>query len=213
MIAFAICVGSEEKLRRCALPGLRRAAEPDSVVVEVTTEDSIFHAYNEVLDALAPREDLEALVLMHDDVEILEPGFCAKVRERLADPSVAVVGAIGAREVRGLEWWTGPCFGRVLETRCAIDFGGGTHEVEMVDGLMLVLAPWAVRTLRFDETTFSGFHGYDADLCFQARAAGRRVLVDELAVFHHTKGGLGDEVGFRRAEDAWRRKWLAAAAA
>ncbi len=207
VIAFGSCIGSEVKYRRWAMPGLRLAAEPDSLVAEVTTQRSIFAAYNEVLDALAPREDLEALVLLHEDVEILDPGFCGAVRARLAEPDVAVLGVVGARRVSSLRWWEGQGFGRVAETRGLVDFGGGAHDVETVDGLLLALSPWAVRSLRFDEETFTGFHGYDADLCFQARAAGRRVVVEDLAVVHHTKGGYGDVDAFVRSDRAWRAKW------
>jgi 2-polyprenyl-3-methyl-5-hydroxy-6-metoxy-1,4-benzoquinol methylase len=89
-----------------------------------------------------------------------------------------------------------------------LDFGGGTHDVDTVDGLMMVLSPWAVRNLRFDDARFTGFHGYDADFCFQARRAGRRVVVDDIDVIHHTKGGYGDEQAFRRSDDAWRAKWI-----
>lgn len=208
MIAFAACVGSEEKFRRCALPGLRLAAEPDSLVIEATTDDSIFKGYNEVLDALADRDDLEALVLLHEDVEITDPHFCASVRAALAPPDVGVAGAIGARGVTSLRWWEGEGFGRVLETRGLIDFGGGAHDVDAVDGLALCLSPRAVRELRFDSERFSGFHGYDMDLCFQARSAGLRVRVEELGVVHHTKGGYGDEAAFCEADRRWREKWL-----
>src|SRR2546425_6911326 len=148
MIAFATCVGSEEKLHRYASPGLRLACEPDSIVAEATADGSIFTAYNEVLDAFAAREDLEALVLLHEDTEIVDSGFCAKVRRALADPDVAIVGVVGAREVSGLAWWEGEGFGRVVETRGVVDFGGGAHDVDSVDGLLMVLSPWAVRNLR-----------------------------------------------------------------
>jgi hypothetical protein len=212
MIAFASCVGSTDKFRRYALEGLRLAGEPDSLIVEATTEESIFTAYNEILEALADRADLEALVLLHEDTEIVDAGFCTKVRAALADPSVAILGVVGARRVRNLRWWEGECFGQVRETRGIVDFGGGTHAVEAVDGLLMVLSPWAVANLRFDEDRFRGFHGYDADLCFQARAAGKRVLVEELSVVHHTKGGYGDLDAFRAADATWQRKWLPAAA-
>jgi SAM-dependent methyltransferase len=222
MIAFASCIGSEDKYRTIAVPGLRRAAEPDSLVAEVTTDSSIFTAYNEVLDAVADRDDLEALVLLHEDVEIVDPDLCAKLRAALADPKVAVVGVVGARGVTGLAWWRGECFGRVAETRGVIDFGGGSHEVETVDGLLMALSPWAVRNLRFDEQTFDGFDGYDVDLCFQARAAGKRVMVAPLDVVHaHSRAGMSrsaadgkadaaDDSAYARAESLWRAKWLAA---
>lgn len=207
MIAFAACVGSEEKYRTLAQPGLRMACEPDSLVAEVTTDSSIFTAYNEVLDAFADRDDLEALVLLHEDLEIVDSDFCGKVRRRLAEPDVAVLGVIGARGVTSLAWWEGEGRGRCLETRGLVDFGGGSHDVDSVDGLLLVLSPWAVRNLRFDEERFSGFHGYDADICFQARAAGRRVVVDEIAVVHHTKGGYGDVAAYAACDRAFRAKW------
>ena len=213
MIAFAVVVADEAKFARCVRPGLALAGEPDSILVEATTDHSIFVAYNEVLDALRDRDDLEALVLMHEDVEILDPGFCAKVRARVAEPDVAVVGVVGATGVTSLSWWEGEGRGRVAETRGMVDFGGGAHDVDTVDGLMMVLSPWTIRNLRFDDERFSGFHGYDADLCFQARAAGKRVVVEELSVFHHTKGGYGDLEAFRRTDATWRAKWAAAAAA
>ena len=73
----------------------------------------------------------------------------------------------------------------------------------------MVLSPWAVANLRCDTERFTGFHAYDADLCFAARAAGRRVVAADLGVFHHTKGGYGDEAAFARADAAFREKWSA----
>jgi Glycosyltransferase like family len=207
MIAFAVCVGSEEKYRQFAQPGLLSVCEPDSPVAEVTTDTSIFSAYNEVLDAFSSYDDLEALVLLHEDVEIVDTEFCAKVRRALADPEVAVAGVIGALGVRSLAWWEGDGRGRCLETRGLVDFGGGNHDVDTVDGLLLVLSPWAVRHLRFDDESFTGFHGYDADICFQARAAGKRVVVEDIAVVHHTKGGYGDAAAYAACDAAFRAKW------
>jgi len=208
MITFGICIGSEDKFEKYALPGLRRCAEPDSAIAESTGNASIFKAYNEMLEAFAGKPDLEALVLLHDDLELRDEEFCAKVRARLADPEVAIVGAIGARSVTSLRWWEGEGFGRAAETRCVVDFGGGSHDVDMVDGLLLVLSPWAVENLRFDERRFAGFHGYDLDICFQARAAGKRVVVEEFDLFHHTKTGYGDEASFARADATFREKWF-----
>ena len=54
---------------------------------------SIFRSYNLILDAAAAREDLEALVLVHQDAELADPDFCAKLRRALADPDVGVAAA------------------------------------------------------------------------------------------------------------------------
>ena len=207
MIAFGICVGSQERFDRYARPGLDRAGEGDSIIELVSTDDSIFSAYNEVLDRVASRDDLEALALLHEDTEILDPDFAAKVRRRLAEPDVAVVGVIGARSVTGIGWWKGERLGRVAYRHGVMAPARGTHDVDAVDGLLLVLSPWAVRNLRFDDACFSGFDGYDTDLCFQARAAGRRVVVDDISVCHHTAAGAADTASYRTADAVFRDKW------
>jgi hypothetical protein len=97
--------------------------------------------------------------------------------------------------------------GRVFERRGVIAHSWHDPDVDMVDGLLMVLSPWAVANLRCDSDRFAGFHGYDADLCFSARAAGRKVMVEELSVFHHTKGGYGDAASFAAADAAFRAKW------
>jgi hypothetical protein len=208
MIAFAACIGTPEVFARYARPGLAAVGEPDSPLAEIDT-DSIFAGYNEALDAFGGEADLEALVLLHEDVVIQDRRFCEKVRARLSDPQIAIVGVIGAREVRSLCWWEGDIRGRVTETRGVIDHGAGCHDVDAVDGLLMVLSPWAVRHLRFDEDGFHGFHGYDVDLCFQALEHGRRVVVDDLLVCHHTQGGIGDGGAFWRADGTLRNKWAA----
>jgi GT2 family glycosyltransferase len=207
VIAYVACVGSPEVYAARAAPGLRRVAEADSLFAEVETADSIFAAYNEALEHFATVEGLEALVLLHEDVELLDPRFGARLREALRDPSVAVVGAVGARGVTSLAWWEGELAGRALETRGTVEGGFADVEVDAVDGLLLALSPWAVRHLRFDAETFTGFHGYDVDLCLSARAAGRRVVVADLLLMHHTKGGYGDRAAWDAADAALRAKW------
>ena len=56
VIAFGACIASREKFLRYAMPGISLVAEPDSEIAEVTTEHSIFEAYNEVLEAFAGRK-------------------------------------------------------------------------------------------------------------------------------------------------------------
>jgi GT2 family glycosyltransferase len=207
VIAFAACVASPDVFAARALPGLRRVAEPGYAFAELSTTTSILEAYNEALEHFATVDELEALVLLHEDTELLDPEFCSLVRAALADPAVAVVGAVGARDVRSLAWWEGEMAGRVLETRGLIDHGFEHTEVDAVDGLLLILSPWAVRHLRFDADTYTGFHAYDVDLCFAARAAGRKVVVANLPLVHHTKGGFGDRTAWDAANAAFRAKW------
>ena len=134
MIAFACCIASREKYEKFALPGIKRFGGPDALIIETSSDRSILEAYNGVLDQLRHRNDIEALVLLHEDTEIRDPLFRWRMSRAFNDPDVAVVGAIGASNVTSLAWWEGHTFGHILESRGHIEFGGGSADVDAVDG-------------------------------------------------------------------------------
>src|ERR687897_3884263 len=107
MIVFGTAITDVDVYDRYAAPGIRAAAEPGSEAIAHQAGGSVFRNYNLLLDRARPHEDLEALVLVHKDAEIVDPDFCAKVREAVSDPDVAVVGCAGAVGVRGIAWWEG----------------------------------------------------------------------------------------------------------
>ena len=196
MIAFGSVIADEEAYRRFAAPGLRRAVEPDSVVHAFAAVGTVCRGYNLLLETAAAHDDLEALVLLDPRAEIADPDFCARARDALRDPEVAVAGPVGARNVRTIAWWEGDASCAQVVHRYH-EHGGGEMtgyawarpgaplgEVDSVDGFLLVLSPWAVRTVRFDESLATG-HGYDLDYCLQVRAAGRKVVTADLRTIHH----------------------------
>jgi hypothetical protein len=207
MIGFGICVGPTENLEHFARPGIVASGEPASPVFERRRQRSIALAYNSILVEAAD-QDLDALVLIHDDVELRDPDLGKKLRLLFSDPEVALVGAVGARRVNSLAWWWGDCFGRAPDNLSRNEFSTGVHEVETIDGMLLALSPWAVRTLRFDSSNYPAFHGYDADICMQARALDRKVVVADIDMFHHNKGGGEYEWRWHQANMVWQRKWL-----
>ena len=75
MIAFATSITKPDVYRRCAEPGIARAAEADSEIRAMPSIGSIFASYNALLDEFSGRDDLEALVLVHQDAEIVDAGF------------------------------------------------------------------------------------------------------------------------------------------
>jgi hypothetical protein len=200
MIAFGVSITKPEVFRRCAEPGIRRAAEPDSVVDALPAPGSIFRSYNALLDRAAAHADLEALVLVHQDTELVDADLCEKVRDALRDPDVAVVGCVGAIGVRSIAWWEASVTLASFINRYEEHGGGDLHsfswawddappyahtgEVETLDGFLLVLSPWAVRSVRFDEA-LGDFHGYDLDYCLQVREAGRKIVTADLRAIHH----------------------------
>jgi GT2 family glycosyltransferase len=220
VFVFGVAILDEEKFRRYALRGIQRVVEPDSLVLERPGPGSVQQKYNSILDEACRHDDLEGVVLPHEDVEIVDNDFLATIRRRFQDPSIAVLGVVGGRGVRSIAWGLGSeTFGSVTVTRAVppIDeritettLGAvptGVHEVDAVDGILLVLSPWAARELRFDEAFSEVFHGYDVDICFQARERGRRVVVEELHAIHHTVRMRGE--GWVEADVLWQRKWRA----
>lgn len=210
MFAYGLCIGTEAKYLAFAKPGIDQAVRSGAMVIERRGQRSIFEAYESILAELraARRDDLEGLILLHEDVELRKP-IEETLRAEFASPDVAIVGAIGGRGVRSVRW------DRAEITRGHApdafygenDYGRGAFDVDIVDGLLLALSPWAVLNLKFDTDTYQGFHGYDADICMQARARNRRVRTAALDLFHHTKGGFGDAAAHRRTDDAFRKKW------
>jgi hypothetical protein len=200
MIVFASSITSHDEYLEHAQPGIRLAAEPDSEIWAFAAAGSIFRSYNLLLDRAAARDDIEALVLVHQDAEIVDPDFCAKVRRGLSDPDVGVLGCVGAVGVRSIAWWEGAVTWASFVHRYG-EHGGGelpafswkidelppySHmgEVDTVDGFVMVLSPWTIRNVRFDES-LGLLHGYDFDFCLQVREAGRKVATEDLRVIHH----------------------------
>jgi Glycosyltransferase like family len=276
MIAFGCPITKPDVYRLCAERGIRRVAEPGSEVYALDSAGSIFQSYNRILDTAAAREDLEALVLVHQDtviddgpgirgtddavsglgrVRVLgldeidseravqarrreaivlppaaietngrEPaGFCQKVRRALNDPEVGVVGCVGAIGVRSIAWWEGSVALASFLHRYE-EHGGGdlpafswwwdeappyarTGEVDTLDGFLLVLSPWVVRNIRFDES-LGQLHGYDFDFCLQVRQAGRKVVTADFRAIHsHALQPFSDPEHWIEAHMVIAEKW------
>jgi hypothetical protein len=223
MIAFGCAITVPDIYRRRAEPGIRLAAEPNSEVLAHAAAGSIFRRYNLLMDKAAEFDDLEALVLVHQDAEIADPDFCRKLRQALSDPEVGVVGCVGAIGVRSIAWWEGSVTWASFIHRYG-ELGGGdihsftwdhgaappfarTGEVDTVDGFVLGLSPWTVRNVRFDES-LGQLHGYDFDLCLQVREAGKKVVTADLkAIHHHSLDLVSDAETWVEAHMRVAEKW------
>ncbi len=223
MIGFGCAITRPEVYRTAAEVGIRQAAEPDSEVFSGPSIGSIFESYNALIDRAAAHPELEALVLVHQDTEIVDQDFCQRVRAALTDPDVGLVGCVGAVGVRSIAWWEGSVSAASFVHRYD-DHGGGelpafswawgdappyarVGEVDTLDGFLLVLSPWVVQNVRFDES-LGQFHGYDLDFCLQVRAAGRKVVTAEFrAVHHHSLEPFDDPEPWIDAHIRVAEKW------
>jgi hypothetical protein len=210
MIAFGCTISEPSHYRRYSEPGIRLAAEPDSVLFVDAAPFSAPGVTNLILDRAAAHQDLEALVLVNERAEILDPLFCQKLRQALSDPEVAVVGCAGAAGVQSIAWWEGKSawassvyrseeFGGELPALVSDGWNGATEafdsgpgEVDVVDGVLMALSPWAVRNIRFDES-LGPRYGFDIDFCLQVCAAKRKVVTADLKVAHYYPLGVIDD--------------------
>jgi GT2 family glycosyltransferase len=160
---------------------------------------------------------------VHQDAELEDLDFAPKIRDALRDPDVAIIGCVGAVGVRSIAWWQGAVTWASVTHRYQ-EYGGGdteaagwdptklpsyTHlgEVDSIDGVVMVLSPWAVRELRFDES-LGNLHGYDFDFCMQARAAGKKVATGDFRVIHHHALELiGNPEAWKAAYMRLAEKW------
>jgi hypothetical protein len=185
MIAFGTAISDWTAYERFALPGIERAAEPDSAIL-TRTGLPIRRAYNELMTEAAVARGLEALVLLHQDFELTDASLPRRVRRLFHDPRVGLVGSLGARNVTPHLWLASrELYGSVSAPGVDRRFSSGPREVEGVDGALLVLAPWVVRGLCFGESRADGFHGYDVDISMRVRAHGGGILADDIPHFHH----------------------------
>ena len=211
MFVFATAVTDPDVFERAAGAGVRRlqADDPEIELIVFASVGSLFRNYNLILDQVKDRDDVEALVLIHQDAEIHDPDFIPKVKAALSDPDVAVVGCAGAVDVRSIAWWEGSITWASFTHRYE-ELGGGEipafswmtealppyaklGEVDSIDGFVMALSPWAMRELRFDES-LGKIHGYDFDFCMQVREAGKKVVTADLQVVHHHSLTLIEDV-------------------
>jgi Glycosyltransferase like family len=224
MIVFGCSITLPAVYRAAAEKGFDLVAEPDSVIVANAAAGSLMRSYNLIMNKAAQMDDVEALVLCHQDAELTSPGFCSIVRKVLSDPDVGVVGCVGAIDARNIAWWEGSVTWGSFTHRYN-EFGGGqidaftftednhpgyarTGEADTLDGFILVMSPWAIQNVRFDES-LGQLHGYDYDFCLQVREAGKKVMTaDFKAVHHHSLELVEDEFVWMEAHKRVAEKWL-----
>jgi Glycosyltransferase like family len=210
VIAFGCPILSEETYHQRAAPAIERLREPDTLVIEKRGYDSIQQPFNEILDEASQAADLEAVVLLHEDTEIRAGNLFEVIRWHLRDPRIGVIGAVGGAGVRDSVWWSYKLFGWCLIPRISpllYFHTTGAHEVDVIDGYLMIVTAPAARRVRFDERHKEYFHGYDVDFCFRARARGFKVIVDDIDTRHWSVGGPSVDPRFGPSYAAFNRSW------
>lgn len=202
MIGYGTCTGSWAKLYRNVIPRIG-----DAPLLALSGQTQLTRAYNKILDAFAS-DGLDAVILLHDDLEITDPAAETKFLKALTDPDVALVGVCGGKGDTTLSWWDSETVGHQMTDSGMLDFGTREGDVAFIEGSIMVFSPWAVANLRFDER-YPGFLGYD-DICLTARDAGKRVTVVDVDTHHHSTVGFKSPAiaaAWDVAEEIFQEKW------
>lgn len=198
MIGYGSCVGTWDKFKL-------NSKSWGLLVKYRTNQRSISVAYNSILDEFHA-EGVDVVILVHDDLEITDPDCEVKVLTALEDDDVAIVGVCGGGA--SMSWWDRNPIGHQTTDDMHLEFKGiRSGDVDVVEGSFFAFSPWAVANLRFDERF--EFLGYD-DVCIQARAHAKRVVVADIDTHHHNTIGFKTESVaemWRRSEDLWIEKW------
>jgi Glycosyltransferase like family len=203
VIVYGCCVGNRYKLMQYVLPHV-----DDRLLYTLTDQTSIVAAYNEILDHYADRPTVSAVVLLHDDLEIMDPDFEQKIEAVLQQSNVGLIGVAGGKGTNGLAWWNTDPIGHQKTDAMNIDFGTRTGDVDLLEGSLLVFSRLAAHYLRFDPW-FPGFHGYD-EIGRQSNYLGLRNVVADIDTWHHNSMGFKNPASHEewlRADQLYREKW------
>jgi GT2 family glycosyltransferase len=133
----------------------------------------------------------EALCFLHNDTEMLDPGWLDKLAAAVAGGErVGLAGLYGARRLRRDGRYAGRSIVHCLagEPGRWPTRGAAVSEVAAVDGVCLFLPRAVLAEVGGFDEGYGFFHGYDRDLSFAVRATGRRCVVVN-APFLHRGGG------------------------
>jgi hypothetical protein len=166
-------------------------------VILIPDACSLAEGYNRGIE----RSRGDIVVFSHDDVEIVNPDFAARLCYRMRSCDVAGVAgtdhldrpawhAMGWPHVHGLCASIGD---RVTTTIYDLP-GGHRAPIQALDGLFLAVNRSVLDSIRFDEETFTGFHLYDLDFTYGAYLQGFRLdICSDMGIIHASSGDYGGQ--------------------
>ena len=152
---------------------------------------SIFSAYNEGVK----RSKYEVLCFMHDDIIFKTKDWGMKVMNRFNSPKLGAIGVAGSPYYAILPgaWWSGGYICQSIYGEQELAYQpkqDNALPVVVLDGVWFCVRKSLFSMIRFDDTTFSGFHYYDMDISLQIQQNGYKLLnVYDISI-QHSSGKL-----------------------
>ena len=197
MISIIICsVNPVLYARICAQYTQLMGAEPFETI-GIHDARGISEGYNRGL----AQSKGDIVLFSHDDIEIWQPDFTARLKRHLQ--RFDVIGVAGTNKLVGPGWHSSAppyTLGQVthpIAGQFQLSFFGAYRQVmgdmQAMDGVLLAFRRPAIEQIRWDDQTFTGFHLYDMDATYRAFRAGYKLAVAADLPILHMSGGSYDQ--------------------
>jgi len=145
--------------------------------------------------------DTEFICLLHNDTEMLEPGWLERLLAPFGAADTGLTGLYGVKRVRRDGTYVGRTIVHSLADAPTVR--APAEEVAVVDGVCMLLPRALMEAIGGIDEAYGFYHCYDKDLSLAVRERGRRCYVVH-APFHHRGGGTRT-TDFGRRRDVERR--------
>ena len=148
--------------------------------------------------------DTEVLCFLHNDTELSEPTWLARLLGALAEPGAGLAGLYGAKRLRASGRLVGRTVVHSLLPRPTVK--APWEDVAFVDAVCLCISRRLLDSIGGLDEGYGFYHGIDRDLSLAVVEHGRRCLIVHAPFWHH--GGKTRTRGFE-ADPALERTDLA----
>ena len=133
-----------------------------------------------------PAVETEFLCLLHNDTELVDPEWLAKLVDAFRDPSIGMTGLYGIKRVRRDGRFVGRTIVHSLAEGPTVKPSG--EDVVVVDAVCMCLRRQSLQAIGGLDEGYGFYHGFDKDLSLAIRERGLRCRIVH-APFRHHGGG------------------------
>tara|TARA_R110002050_G_scaffold6130_3_gene25958 strand:- start:4186 stop:4893 length:708 start_codon:yes stop_codon:yes gene_type:complete len=186
-------------------------------VIKTSNKENIGKHYNRVLN-MAVDEGYDCVILMHDDVQVDDLGYDAKLKEAFKEYDIVGLAGSTKTEIKSpalwhlmsrQEDWSGAVAHPASENQIFMtNFGPTPARCLVLDGVFMAIKVSSLKSeVRFDEDIPAIAHHYDIDFCLQANKHKLKLTTWPIWVIHKSPGLEQQDDSFLASEKYFLDKW------